>query len=352
MRAAMTSLLVLAVLWMLGASEVRASDEGPDARQGRGGGVVVGGTHPPSIPRQGHGRPPAEPLDRLGTYPYWFRYHHRYGYNDGIAPLPPPRVYLPPHSGRYRYYSVYPYTRYYDSYGYWDDGAYRPYSDEYVGGDAYREYLYLDPLPAPEPDPGAAAPAVPEPAAPAGGEMFPSGLSPMLGGTDFVRAGFALGELDLKGGRFEAAARAFRQAIREDPRAPAPRLALGLALAAQGDYAGAGRMVRFGLEALPAMEILRLDAAEAFGSEEVLPAVISAIEAAVKPSVEPEPRLLLGFMYLIAGRAEEARDVLWVAYDTSGGDLTVGRLLLAAERRMRAQRRTAGETADEATRDE
>ena len=111
MRAAMTSLLVLAVLWMLGASEVRASDEGPDARQGRGGGVVVGGTHPPSIPRQGHGRPPAEPLDRLGTYPYWFRYHHRYGYNDGIAPLPPPRVYLPPHSGRYRYYSVYPGSR-------------------------------------------------------------------------------------------------------------------------------------------------------------------------------------------------------------------------------------------------
>jgi len=170
----------------------------------------------------------------------------------------------------------------------------------------------------------------------------------MLGGADRVGLAFALGEASLKAGQASEAVTAFRQALRGDPGASSVRLALALALAAEGDHTGAAQMIRLGLGAVAKPDALLVDGPEVFGSVKALDALVGELRDATEQEKGADAQLVLGFVCFATGRLGTARDALWAAYDAEGGNLTVGRLLLAAERRLRAEPPAAGGTSDEA----
>jgi len=157
-----TRALVQGIAYEAGASLNRAHGPG-----GPGGGP------PHHDDRGGRNRRDQRDHQRLGSYPFWFRYHHRYGYDY-------------PRRHPFGLYGRYPYSRYgvylsapWGAVGYWQNGTYygyvpfdysdapvvyRPYSGRYIGGDAYNEYIILDTptvpaVPAPAPAAHQAPPA-------------------------------------------------------------------------------------------------------------------------------------------------------------------------------------------------
>ena len=339
----------------------------------RAGGVLTAAV--PVVPRASgrrHGedrdtpRNDGSPHQRLGTYPYWYRYFHRYGRDERRRPSRGRQgnvyPYVYPHGG-YGLYLSFPsgsvgYRRDGRYYGYLPYGyagnptvVYVPYSDRYAGDAGYGEYIILETPTAPEQG-RAPETAVPEPArepgVPEEVPRFESRLSPMLSGGDRVGLAFALGEAALSGGRYADAVAAFRQALRGAPGAPSVRMALALALAAEGDYAGAAQMIRLGLGGVMAPGDLALDPVAVFGSAEALDEIVGKVRAAAEQQPDADVQLVLGFVCFVAGRPEEAREALWAAYDAAGRAPSVGRLLLAAERRLRTQSQGAEQEGEEA----
>jgi len=336
------------------------------------GGVLTAAV--PVVPRTSvrrHGeerrtpRDDGRPHQRLGTYPHWYRYFHRYGRDERHRTPPRSRHqayrYVYPHGG-YGFYLSFPSG----SVGYWRDGryyGYLPYGyggnptvvyvpyDRYAGDAGYGEYIILETPTAPEQG-RAPETAVPQPARESGVPeevpRFESRLSPMLSGGDRVGLAFALGEAALSGGRYAEAVTAFRQALRGAPGAPSVRMALAIALAAEGDYAGAAQMIRLGLGGVMDPGDLALAPVEVFGSAEALDEVVAKARAAAEQEPGADVQLVLGFVCFVSGRPEAAREALWAAYDAAGRAPSVGRLLLAAERRLRTQSQGAEQEGEEA----
>jgi hypothetical protein len=374
--------------WMIGtlvliAPAAWAADEHEGGGHGGGPGTAPIAQPAPTI----HVTTPAErgrgggESERLGTYPYWYRFHHHYGYNyPGRPGTGEPRVFFPPSDNRRRddrYSGPYVSSPGYSVYmsgplgivGYWRDGTYYGYvpydyrsiygpgyvvpSNVYTGGDAYNEYIVLNTPTAPSAVPGV-PPEAGVPGQPATGGEFESSLSPMLGGPDHVGLAFALGEISLKSGQTAEAVTAFRLALRADPGAPGVRLALALALAAEGDYVGSAQMVRLGVGGVADPSGLAVDGAEVFGSAEALDGIIAGVQAAAAKGEADgrEAQLVLGFVCFATGRLPAARDALWAAYEGAGGDVAAGRLLLAAEKRLGKEAQAPKEAAGEGAKKE
>ena len=248
------------------------------------------------------------------------------------------------------------YSRAYASgYGlYYGARSYGPRSNRYTGDRAYREYIVLD-----TPTAGAGAGVIDvappqrarEEALREAPPPFGSKLAPMLGGASKVPAAFALGEAKLADGDAEGAAAAFRYAVTENPESPAPRLALALARAAMGDYAGAAETLRAGLEKIDDLSVVALDVEKVFGSTEAFEAVLARAgePAGGKPHVDVQ--FVRGFLQFAAGRFDEANVLLWSAYGAAGKDRLIGRLLLASERRSRTRPAGEEQRTDEQKRD-
>jgi Flp pilus assembly protein TadD len=376
----MISAAVFSVL-ILGASVARANEGAPGADTadlvqqmvadgGYDTGLLLASAGPPGKPpglRPGHGRrhgdkPHEEPgYQPLGSYPQWFRFHHRYGYDYPRRHSRWPLSHRP-HDG----YGIY-ISGPWGAIGYWENGVYygyvpfgyrdddlvlpRPPSNRYTGGDGYHDYIVVESPTVPEPTP--VAPAVPaERPQPVQSGQMESALSPMLGGPPRVALAFALGEVGLKAGRPADAVTAFRQALRGSPGDPTVRLALALALTAEGDHTSAAEMVKLGLVGVAKADELTVDGVAVFGSAEALDAMIAKVQAAAEREDGADVQLALGFLCFATGRFATARDALWAAYEDTGGSMTVGRLLLAAERRLRAEPQPVEEATDEVAEDQ
>jgi len=164
---------------------------------------------------------------------------------------------------------------------------------------------------------------------------FVSTLSPLLGGPGRVSVGFAVGELKLHRGDYEGAAAAFGRAVGEAPDEPAPKIALGLALAGQGDYVGAAQVIKRGLRGMPDWRDVRFGPAQLFADPAAYEAILNGLKAAEsRDKTDQDVQFVLGFLHLAGERYLEA-----VAHLAQAGleDPLVLGLMLEASRQARAQ---------------
>ncbi len=199
---------------------------------------------------------------------------------------------------------------------------------------------------APPPERGEQAPRGPAAAA------FGSRLAPMLGGRPPVGLAFAIGEENLRQGRFGKAIEAFNDAIELRPDAPAPRIALSLALAGVGAYESAAGRLREALDALPDWNVVALEADAVFGIPDRYASVEKRLEQAFAANPSDEDlRLLLWFFYFAswshteaAQRPSDARQVP-PPEPVGASDPFLRRAHLATERLLRLRPSVSAEVA-------
>jgi tetratricopeptide (TPR) repeat protein len=129
--------------------------------------------------------------------------------------------------------------------------------------------------------------------------------------SDEPEARYVRARLDLAEGRSEPAASALAELVEAQPEEPRYRRALGLALWARGDTAGAQRELDAVVEAAPRLEAARADRARlelATGRPAEAAADASAVVRASRD--DPERRLVLAQAYALLGRTSDAIDVL------------------------------------------
>jgi tetratricopeptide (TPR) repeat protein len=101
------------------------------------------------------------------------------------------------------------------------------------------------------------------------------------------------------------------KAVTEAPDEPAPKFALALALAGDGDYASAAHLLRRALRATPDWSALYIDPETVFGTPDRFAEILGRSDERL--TIEPtngDVRLLAGFLRFAAGRSEEALEVL------------------------------------------
>jgi len=162
-------------------------------------------------------------------------------------------------------------------------------------------------------------------------ETFGSRLAPMLGGEPLVALPFAVGEAKLRKGEFDEAVHAFSLALREPPEDPTARLALALAFVGAGSYESAARVLREGLDALPAWGVVMLEPAEVFGDAERYGAVLGRLKGALEadPS-NADLRLLVAFLSFAARDRDVAGDLREPGAAEEDGDPHLEKLRRAA----------------------
>jgi len=124
-----------------------------------------------------------------------------------------------------------------------------------------------------------------------------------------------LGDLFFRGGRYDAAARAYRRALDLAPDRASLHFVLADALFATGDVAGAAAEIRLGAEKDPSLVTAEVDKREFYGKAGDFDRQVADLEKRVAGDpTDADAVLVLGYNYLFSGRAKEARTLL----DASG----------------------------------
>ena len=157
--------------------------------------------------------------------------------------------------------------------------------------------------------------------------LFPSDLSPKLGGSDKVSAEFALAEEALKVGMLGLAIQDFREIALAKPDDPVPKLALGLALFARGDLGDAAAALRSALAVHPDPEGIELDKQLVFRGQEAYELRVKEVVAGLEEDPEnADLHLLMGLHYFSRGDFAEAAVHLQKAEALDPADAASARL--------------------------
>jgi len=128
--------------------------------------------------------------------------------------------------------------------------------------------------------------------------LYASKLAGLLGSDQKVDESFAIGADFLKRGVYDKAIESFRRAHKKDEEAPLPRLALGVAQLARGDFGYAAESVRAALAKHTDPEKIKLDAWQMFGGPSVYDQRFGQIRAGLRANPkDADLHLLAGFLY-------------------------------------------------------